>query len=127
MQLKKPELLNKNAEREYFVIKEKIEISDEKSGSEIIALPDNDYRLNIMISFKSKVLNNQYATLDTISDFKTEIANCRTFVFLHELEFLLNNNLVKGGDLDNAIVIIDKDISQKELDRLADLFQSQTC
>jgi UDP-3-O-[3-hydroxymyristoyl] N-acetylglucosamine deacetylase/3-hydroxyacyl-[acyl-carrier-protein] dehydratase len=68
------------------------------------------------------VLNNQYATLDSIKNFKTEIANCRTFVFLHELEFLLNHNLVKGGDLDNAIVIIDKDITQTELNRLADLF-----
>lgn len=111
-----------NAEREYFVVKEKIEIRDEKSGAHIIALPDDDYRLNIMISFKSEVLNNQYANLESISEFKTEIANCRTFVFLHELEFLLNNNLVKGGDLDNAIVIIDKPISQQELDRLADLF-----
>jgi UDP-3-O-[3-hydroxymyristoyl] N-acetylglucosamine deacetylase/3-hydroxyacyl-[acyl-carrier-protein] dehydratase len=75
-----------------------------------------------MISFKSKVLNNQYAVLNSIKDFKNEIANCRTFVFLHELEFLLNHNLVKGGDLNNAIVIIDKEVSQPELDRLADLF-----
>jgi UDP-3-O-[3-hydroxymyristoyl] N-acetylglucosamine deacetylase/3-hydroxyacyl-[acyl-carrier-protein] dehydratase len=68
------------------------------------------------------VLNNQYATLASISDFKTEIAPCRTFVFLHELEFLLNHNLIKGGDLNNAIVIIDKEINQDELNRLADLF-----
>jgi UDP-3-O-[3-hydroxymyristoyl] N-acetylglucosamine deacetylase/3-hydroxyacyl-[acyl-carrier-protein] dehydratase len=68
------------------------------------------------------VLNNQYATLESISNFKTEIANCRTFVFLHELEFLLNNNLIKGGELNNAIVIIDKEVSQEELDRLAELF-----
>ena len=120
--IEKAGIVEQEAEREYFVIKEKIEIKDEKSGSVITALPDNDYRLNITISFKSKVLNNQYATLDTISDFQAEIANSRTFVFLHELEFLLNHNLVKGGDLDNAIVIIDKDISQSELDRLADLF-----
>src|SRR5690606_40513092 len=115
-------IVEQDAAREYFVIKEKIELFDEKSGALIVALPDDDYRLNITISFKSKVLNNQYATLDSIKNFKTEIANCRTFVFLHELEFLLNHNLVKGGDLDNAIVIIDKDISQPELDRLADLF-----
>lgn len=123
--IEKAGIVEQDAEREYFVVKEKIEIRDEKSGSVITALPDNDYRLNITISFKSKVLNNQYATLDSIQDFKTEIANCRTFVFLHELEFLLNHNLVKGGDLDNAIVIIDKDISQKELDRLADLFNHE--
>lgn len=121
--IEKAGIKNQNAERDYLIITDKIEIYDEKSGSEIIALPDDDYRLNIMISFKSKVLNNQYATLGSINNFKDEIANCRTFVFLHELEFLLNNNLVKGGDLDNAIVIIDKDISQDELDRLADLFQ----
>ncbi len=120
--IEKAGIVEQEADREYFVVKEKIEIRDEKSGAVITALPDDDYRLNITISFKSKVLNNQYATLDSISNFKNEIASCRTFVFLHELEFLLNNNLVKGGDLDNAIVIIDKDISQNELDRLADLF-----
>lgn len=120
--IEKAGIIEQNAERDYLVIKEKIEIRDEKSGAVIVALPDDDYRLNITISFKSKVLNNQYATLDSIRNFKDEIANCRTFVFLHELEFLLNNNLVRGGDLDNAIVIIDKEISQKELDRLADLF-----
>ncbi len=121
--IEKAGIVEQDAEREYFVIKEKIEIYDEKSDSHIVALPDDDYRLNVTISFKSKVLNNQFATLETIQDFKTEIANCRTFVFLHELEFLLNHNLVKGGDLDNAIVIIDKDISQAELNRLADLFR----
>jgi UDP-3-O-[3-hydroxymyristoyl] N-acetylglucosamine deacetylase / 3-hydroxyacyl-[acyl-carrier-protein] dehydratase len=120
--IEKAGITEQEAEREYFEIKEKIEIFDEKSGSHIIALPDDDYRLNVMISFKSRVLNNQFATLDSVSDFKSEIANCRTFVFLHELEFLLNNNLIKGGDLNNAIVIIDKEISQNELDRLADLF-----
>ncbi len=116
-------IVEQNAEREYFEIREKVEIFDEKSGSHIIALPDDDYRLNVMISFKSRVLNNQFATLNSIHEFKTEIANCRTFVFLHELEFLLNNNLIKGGELNNAIVIIDKEVKQEELDRLADLFQ----
>ena len=115
-------IVEQDAERDYLIIKDKIEIFDPKSGAEIVALPDDDYRLNVMISFKSKVLNNQYAALGSIKDFKNEIANCRTFVFLHELEFLLNHNLVKGGDLNNAIVIIDKEISQVELDRLADLF-----
>jgi UDP-3-O-[3-hydroxymyristoyl] N-acetylglucosamine deacetylase / 3-hydroxyacyl-[acyl-carrier-protein] dehydratase len=120
--IEKAGILEQKAEREYFEIQEKIEIFDEKSGSHIIALPDDDYRLNVMISFKSRVLNNQFATLDSLSDFKEEIANCRTFVFLHELEFLLNNNLIKGGELNNAIVIIDKEVSQDELDRLAGLF-----
>lgn len=120
--IEKAGIVEQDADREYFIIKDKIEIFDEKSGSHIVALPDDDYRLNVTISFKSKVLNNQFATLNSIKDFRNEIAPCRTFVFLHELEFLLNHNLVKGGDLDNAIVIIDKDISQAELDRLADLF-----
>lgn len=120
--IEKAGIKTQNAEREYFVIEEKIEIFDEKSGSHIMALPDNDFSLNVLISFKSKVLNNQFATLNSISDFKEEIANCRTFVFLHELEYLLNNNLIKGGDLNNAIVIIDTEIKQEELNRLADLF-----
>ena len=120
--IEKAGVIEQRAEREYFEIREKIEIFDEQSGSHIIALPDNDYRLNVMISFKSRVLNNQFATLESIGKFRNEIANCRTFVFLHELEFLLNNNLIKGGELNNAIVIIDKEVGQAELDRLADLF-----
>ncbi len=123
--IEKAGIVEQKAEREYFEIKEKIRIFDEKSGSEIVALPDDDYRLNVFISFKSRVLNNQYAALDTIRDFRTEIANCRTFVFLHELEFLLQNNLIKGGELNNAIVIIDKEIGQEELNRLADLFNHE--
>lgn len=115
-------IVEQEAEREYFEIKKKIEIFDEKSGSTITALPDDDYRLNVFISFPSKVLNNQFAILDSISSFKTEIANCRTFVFLHELEVLMKMNLIKGGDLDNAIVIVDKEISQEEFNRLIDLF-----
>jgi UDP-3-O-[3-hydroxymyristoyl] N-acetylglucosamine deacetylase/3-hydroxyacyl-[acyl-carrier-protein] dehydratase len=123
--IEKAGIEEQNAEREYFEIKEKIEIFDEKSGAEIVALPDDDYRLNINISFNSQVLNNQYATLNSISNFKDEIANCRTFVFLHELELLMNLNLIKGGDLDNAIVIIDKEVGQEELNRLADLFEHE--
>lgn len=121
--IEKAGIIEQEAERNYLVIKEKVVFKNEKTGSELIALPDDDYRLNVMIAFNSNVLNNQFATLNTIHDFKTEIANCRTFVFLHELEFLLNHNLVKGGDLDNAIVIIDREINQNELNRLADLFK----
>ena len=120
--IEKAGVVEQDADRDYFEIKEKIEIFDDVSGAHIIALPDDDYRLNVMISFKSRVLNNQFANLETIRGFKDEIAWCRTFVFLHELEFLLKNNLIKGGDLNNAIVIIDKEVGQDELDRLADLF-----
>jgi len=115
-------IVEQDALREYFVVTEPIIYKNSKTGSEIVALPDNEYNLNVMISFNSSVLNNQYATLNSLSEFKSEIANCRTFVFLHELDFLLKNNLVKGGDLDSAIVIIDRQVSQEELDRIADLF-----
>ena len=119
--IEKSGVVEQDAEREYFEITEKIEMFDPKSGSHILALPDDDYRLNVMISFPSAVLNNQYATLESLKDFAKEIAPCRTFVFVREIEFLLNNNLIKGGDLNNAIVIIDREISQEGLDRLADL------
>jgi len=124
--IEKAGIIEQNAERQYLEVKEKVVYRDEKTGSELIALPDDDYSLNVLISFDSRVLNNQFATLNSIADFKSEIAMCRTFVFLHELEFLLrHNNLIKGGDLSNAIVIIDKDISQFELDHLADLFKHE--
>lgn len=124
--IEKAGIVEQDAERKYLEITRKIVYRDEKTGSELIALPDDDYSLNVMIAFNSRVLNNQFATLDSIKDFRAEIANCRTFVFLHELEFLLkHNNLIKGGDLSNAIVIIDRDVTQEELDRLADLFNHE--
>ena len=114
-----------DAEKEFFEIRKKIVFKDEESGVELVALPDDGFSVDVMISFKSPVLDNQFARLPSMADFKTEIAPCRTFVFLHELEFLLNNNLVKGGDLDNAIVIMDRDVTQEELDRIADLFHHE--
>ena len=114
-----------DASKEYFIIREKIVFEDPESGVELIALPDDSYNMNVMISFNSNVLGNQFAKLNSLNDFKKEIAPCRTFVFLHELEFLLNNNLVKGGDVDNAIIIMDRDVSQTELDRIADLFHHE--
>jgi UDP-3-O-[3-hydroxymyristoyl] N-acetylglucosamine deacetylase / 3-hydroxyacyl-[acyl-carrier-protein] dehydratase len=109
-------------DKNFYVIKEKITYKDEAKGIEIIAYPDDHLSFDVMISFNSRVLHNQYANLEGITDFEKEISPCRTFVFLHELEYLASNNLIKGGDLDNAIVIIDRDIQQEELDRLADLF-----
>ncbi len=123
--IEKAGVLEQDAEREYLEIKEKIVYKDPKTGSELIALPDDHYSLNVMIAFNSSVLNNQFATLDNLADFQKEVAPCRTFVFLRELEFLLQNNLVKGGDLDNAIVIMDREVTQDELDRLADLFNHE--
>jgi UDP-3-O-[3-hydroxymyristoyl] N-acetylglucosamine deacetylase / 3-hydroxyacyl-[acyl-carrier-protein] dehydratase len=113
------------ASKEYFIVREKIVFEDPESGVELIALPDDDYNMNVMISYNSNVLGNQFAKMKSFHDFKKEIAPCRTFVFLHELEFLLNNNLVKGGDVDNAIIIMDRDVSQTELDRIADLFHHE--
>ncbi len=88
----------------------------------MLAIPSNQFKVSVMIDFDTEVLSTQNAILEDIGDFNTEFANCRTFVFLHELEFLLNNNLIKGGDLSNAIVFVNREISQEELDRLAKLF-----
>lgn len=112
-----------DAERVYYEIKEKISYSDE-SGVEIDIYPDTNYSIDVHIDYNSKVLGNQFATLKHLSDFKDEIASCKTFVFLHELEALANNNLIKGGDLDNALVIIDKPMRQEELDRLSELLNT---
>jgi UDP-3-O-[3-hydroxymyristoyl] N-acetylglucosamine deacetylase/3-hydroxyacyl-[acyl-carrier-protein] dehydratase len=110
-------------ERQYFVVKEKMVFEDKERGIKITALPDDEFSADVKISFdKSLLLSNQYATLDSLDDFEEEVSACRTFVFLHELEPLLKNNLIKGGDLDNAIIIIDKEVTQEELDKLADLF-----
>ncbi|MBK3519092.1 bifunctional UDP-3-O-[3-hydroxymyristoyl] N-acetylglucosamine deacetylase/3-hydroxyacyl-ACP dehydratase [Carboxylicivirga marina] len=110
-------------ERQYFVVKEKMVFEDKERGIKIMALPDDEFSADVKISFdQSLLLSNQYAVLDNLDDFESEVSACRTFVFLHELEPLLKNNLIKGGDLDNAIIIIDKEISQDELNKLADLF-----
>lgn len=111
-----------DADRWYFEVKEKIVYRDEESGKEIVILPDDHFSVETMIDFNSKVLGNQYARLSNIKDFADEIAPCRTFVFLHEVEFLLKNNLIKGGDLENAIVVVENEVSQETLDHLAALF-----
>jgi UDP-3-O-[3-hydroxymyristoyl] N-acetylglucosamine deacetylase/3-hydroxyacyl-[acyl-carrier-protein] dehydratase len=114
--------IEQTAQKKYFAIQEVISFYDKEKKAEMIAIPSDEYRLSVMIDFETDVLSTQNASLDKISNFQTEIANCRTFVFLHELEYLLSNNLIKGGDLSNAIVFINRTISQEELDRLAKLF-----
>ncbi len=114
-------LQTQKADRTYFEIKEKITYTDDK-GVDIAIYPDDHFSIDVHIDYNSKVLGPQYASLHKLSDFKDQISACKTFVFLHEIEFLAANNLIKGGDLDNALVIMDKAISQEELDRLADLF-----
>ncbi len=110
------------AERNYFVLTENIPWEDPEKGTEFLAIPDENYRITVMVDYNSPVLGTQHASMYHLGDFKTEIAKCRTFVFLRELEYLASNNLIKGGDLDNAIVLVErKDIQQEELDRLAKL------
>lgn len=108
-------------DRQYYVIKEPIEYVDPAKNIEIIAYPDENFNITVQIDYNSKVLGPQFATLAKISDFNTEIAPCRTFVFFHELEQLAKHNLIKGGDLDNAIVICDRHVEEVELDRIAKL------
>ena len=113
-------LEEQNAPKDWYVIKKKIEFRDEESGSSIIILPDDKFSITAMISFESQFINSQFATLDDPDDFVQEIASARTFVFVREIEPLLKAGLIKGGDLDNAIVIYEKQISQESLDHLAD-------
>lgn len=114
-----------NADQEYYVVKSKMEVRDEASGASLIFLPDENFSINTLISFNSPVLSNQFATLENMADFKNEIAASRTFVFVREIEPLLKAGLIKGGDLDNAIVIYDQEMPQDELDKLADLMGAQ--
>lgn len=111
-----------DAPKKIFEVTEKIYYKDEKSGAEITILPDNKMSIELMIDFNSKVLGHQYARFNNEIDYAKEIAPCRTFVFFHELEPLFKNNLIKGGDLQNAIVIVENTVPQHELDRLAELF-----
>lgn len=108
-----------NADRDYFDITETITFKDEKTGAEYVAMPADEYSLTTMIDFNSAVLGKQFASLDSTPQYQTEIAPARTFAFLHELEFMLNQGLIKGGDLDNAIVIVDRMMSNEELADLA--------
>lgn len=114
--------VEQGAERNFFVIREKTVFRDEKNNIEIVAYPDDGFSIDVMIDYNSRVLGHQYAQLINIEDFEKQIAPCRTFVFFHELEVLLKNNLIKGGDLQNAIVIMEREVPQIELDRIADLF-----
>lgn len=108
--------------REEYIVKENITYYDEESGSEITLLPCDNYQVTTMVDFGTKVLGTQNATLKKLSDFKKDFANARTFSFLHELEMLLENGLIKGGDLNNAIVYVDKEISEETMGKLRKAF-----
>lgn len=107
-------------DKEYFYVKHKMEVSNPETGSKLMLLPDDEFSVDVKVNFESPVLANQYATLDSIQDFGAEIAPARTFVFVREIQPLLAANLIKGGDLDNAIVIYDSPLPQEELDKIAD-------
>ena len=116
--IEKAGVVEQEAERCYYVVKEVISFIDETTGSEIMLMPADEYQVTAMVDFGTKVLGTQNATMKNISEFKSEIANARTFSFLHELEELLDNGLIKGGDLNNAIVYVDKEISAKTIENL---------
>lgn len=112
-----------NAPKDWYIIRHKIEVKDDKTGSCITLLPDDEFSLTAMCSFNSKFINSQFATLDKMTSFPQEIAPARTFVFVRDIEPLLKANLIKGGDMDNAIVIYEKQVDQPTLDTLADLLK----
>lgn len=120
--IKEAGIIDLKEDRDYFVVKQKITYSDEEHGVDLIVYPDDHLSINVLIDYNSKILGNQYAILDTIEDFESEICKSRTFVFFHELEPLFKAGLIKGGDLDNAVVILEKEVEQSEIDRIASLF-----
>ncbi len=113
-------LEEQDADREYYVVKQRIKVEDEETGASIIVLPDDDFSIDTLIEFDSAILPNQFASLNSLDAYKQEIAGSRTFVFMREILPLVQNNLIKGGDLDNAIVIYDTPMKQEELDAIAD-------
>ena len=114
-------LVEQSTDKNFYVVKRKIEVRDEKTGAHLTVLPDSDFSIDVMVSYESPVLTNQYARLENVASFRSDIAASRTFVFVREVEPLLHANLIKGGDLDNAIVIYDKKLPQEKLDHIADL------
>ncbi len=114
-----------SADREYYTIPHNITYTEPERSVEIVAMPLDDYRFTCMIDYNSPVLGSQHAGITTIGEFKKEIASCRTFCFLHELEYQLQHNLIKGGDLNNAIVIVDKEVTKEELQHLAKIFNRE--
>jgi len=117
--------VDQDADREYYHIPYNIHYTEPDRKVEMVAMPLDDYRFTCMVDYNSQVLGSQHASISTISEFKKEIASCRTFCFLHELEMLLKHDLIKGGDLNNAIVVVDKQVSPEELAHLAKLFNRQ--
>ncbi|MBW8686618.1 bifunctional UDP-3-O-[3-hydroxymyristoyl] N-acetylglucosamine deacetylase/3-hydroxyacyl-ACP dehydratase [Chitinophaga rhizophila] len=118
-------IAEQDAKKVWYTIDTNISFYDDKKNVEMVALPAVDYRITCMIDFNSPILGTQHANLNSLQDFKKEVAPCRTFVFLHELEYLISNNLIKGGDINNAIVIVDKPVSEEQLAHLAKVFERE--
>ena len=121
--LEKAGIVEQEALREEYVVKEVVSYADESTGSEIILMPSSTYKVTTMVDFGTKVLGTQNATMNSVSEFKDEIADARTFSFLHELEMLLEHGLIKGGDLNNAIVYVDKELSDETMNKLRKAFK----
>jgi UDP-3-O-[3-hydroxymyristoyl] N-acetylglucosamine deacetylase/3-hydroxyacyl-[acyl-carrier-protein] dehydratase len=114
-----------DVKRTYYTLQHNVTFVDEEKKVEIVALPYNEFRINTLIDFNSPVLGTQHASIDHISKFKNEVGPCRTFCFFHELEYLLDNNLIKGGDVNNAIVVVDRAVTDEEVSRIAKFFRKQ--
>ena len=121
--IEEAEVVEQDADKVWFTIDENISYYDEEKRVEMVAMPSSEYQVTTLIDFNSPVLGTQHAGLKNLNEFKKEIAPCRTFCFLHELEMLLDNNLIKGGDVNNAIVIVDKAVDDKEMERLKKIFK----
>lgn len=118
-------LKQQDAEKIYYNITDNITFSDEDKKVEMVALPYHEYRINTLIDFNSPVLGTQHASIRKISDFQNQIASCRTFCFFHELEQLIANNLIKGGDINNAIVVVDKEVTKDQVERISKVFHKK--
>jgi UDP-3-O-[3-hydroxymyristoyl] N-acetylglucosamine deacetylase/3-hydroxyacyl-[acyl-carrier-protein] dehydratase len=123
--IEKAGIVEQTAEREYFVLTNNITYEDPLKKVEMLAVPQDEFRVTVMVDYNSDVLGTQHASMYHLGEFKDEISPCRTFVFLHELEALLANNLIKGGDLDNAIVMVDKELPKEKIDYLKKVFNKE--
>ncbi len=110
-----------NADKDFYIIKQKTQIKDDETGATITMYPDDGFSVEVMVEYNSPILPNQFATLDELADFRQEVASARTFVFVREIEPLLSHGLIKGGDLDNAIVIYDQPIEQEKINEICDM------
>lgn len=123
--LEAAEIIEQDADREYFELTENLTYEDPVKKVEMLAVPQETFRVTVMVDYNSEVLGTQHAGMYHIGEFKEEISKCRTFVFLHELEALLAHNLIKGGDLDNAIVLVEKELPKEKLDHLRKVFNKE--